>query len=482
MKNQKNLVALICFLLITKCSANLLEAQDCHYWAQQYGVASTLMGGAMIGGVNDNSAIYYNPGALAFINNPSLSIDANVYKFDKIFIRNGAGQGVNLNSAQISIYPQIITGMINLIKSDKFKLSYTMLTRNHNNIKMNSRYTRETIPGIPEVSGKGFVGAFDYTNQLIEEWFGFGIGYKVNEKLGIGLTLFSSYRGETYQLTNYVREIKYLDPNYNYINRTNDETIKYNTFRSLVKIGFSYITSHWKYGVTITTPSIGHYGKGSIQRENSYLVVSDNADDMADNFMIMDQKSNINASYKHPLSIAGGIDYHSAKTRLAISAEYFFKIKTYHVMDPDATPFVYPPNYLDSANVKTLINNYLQVDNSAKQVLNIGIGLNQTLSKKFSLLLGASTDFSSFNFSGGANELIYGFSKQDIYHFSGGISYHKQKSTFSIGFTYSLSPSQKTTSYADIIENTEMLTDTRLTSHSYAIVFGYTYYFAKFSE
>ena len=68
----------------------------------------------MVGGASDNSAIYYNPGSLAFITNPSLSIDANVYRMDKTVITDGAGNGLNLNSAQISIYPQIISGMLKL--------------------------------------------------------------------------------------------------------------------------------------------------------------------------------------------------------------------------------------------------------------------------------------------------------------------------------------------------------------------------------
>ena len=40
-----------------------VNAQDDHYWSQQYGAESTLMGGAMVGGAGDNSAVYYNPGS-----------------------------------------------------------------------------------------------------------------------------------------------------------------------------------------------------------------------------------------------------------------------------------------------------------------------------------------------------------------------------------------------------------------------------------
>ena len=112
---SEKLKPLVFLLLTILLDAPAAHAQDDHYWSQQYGAESTLLGGAMVGGVSDNSAVYYNPGALAFITNLSLSIDANVYRMDKILISDGAGKGLNLNSAQISIYPQIISGMV---KSD----------------------------------------------------------------------------------------------------------------------------------------------------------------------------------------------------------------------------------------------------------------------------------------------------------------------------------------------------------------------------
>jgi hypothetical protein len=77
-------------IILLFLSSSLCQAQDNHYWSQQYGAESTLLGGAMVAGANDNSAIYYNPGSLGFIVNPSLSIDANVYRMDKILITDGA--------------------------------------------------------------------------------------------------------------------------------------------------------------------------------------------------------------------------------------------------------------------------------------------------------------------------------------------------------------------------------------------------------
>jgi hypothetical protein len=456
------------------------EAQDDHYWAQQYGALSSLMGGAMVGGVNDNSAVYYNPAALSFIRNPSLSIDANVYKMDRIFISDGAGDGMNLNSAQLSVYPQIISGMMNLVKNDKIRISYTMLTRNHNNVLINERYTGNQ--GNPVVPATNYAGAFDYTNQLTEQWFGIGMGYAISEKLGIGATVFGSYRGQTYQLTNYVREIKSLDSSYIYSTRTNDEAIKYMNFRFLFKAGLSYYAGPLKLGLTVTTPSIGIYGSGSIQHENSNIIVSEIPTDLKGNYMIMDDKSSVKAKYKHPLSIAAGLDYQSAKTRLSISSEYFFRIDSYHLMEPVSDPFVYPPSLAESENFETLLDNFLHVENGAKPVLNVAIGLSQVIYKKLSLLAGASTDFTNYIASDESNELLHGFGSSDLYHFSSGFSYERKKSTLSLGFSYAFSPSKQIPPYSLINQTPEFTNSALLSVRTYAIILGYTYYLSKLSE
>ena len=73
-----------------------------------------------------------------------------VNRMDKILITDGTGKDMNLNSAQLSVYPQIIAGMVNLLKKSRFRFSYTMLTRNHGNVLMNTRYTGTASGAAPE--------------------------------------------------------------------------------------------------------------------------------------------------------------------------------------------------------------------------------------------------------------------------------------------------------------------------------------------
>ena len=464
-------------IILIFCCPLSSYSQDNHYWAQQYGAAGTLFGGAMVAGVTDNSAIYYNPGVLGFIDNPSLSVDANVYKMDNILLTDGAGKDMNLNSAQLSVYPQIIAGMLNLFKESRFRFSYTMLTRNHGNILMNTRYYSD-----PSSSGNNsvtsFIGGFDYVKQLTEQWFGIGAGYRITEKLGAGATVFATYRGQSYQLSNYVQEVEEIDMHNVFRTQTIDESLKYSNYQFIAKLGLSYTAGFFKIGTTITTPSVRLFGSGNVQRENSNITVSEYPADMEKNFLIMDRKTGEKALYKHPLSVAAGIEYCSDLTRLSVSAEYFFKTGPYYLLKPASAPFVYPESYLDSAAYQPMIDNYMHVEVASRPVLNAGIGYSRKIIEKLTILLGASTDFSSYRETDETSDLLNGFSDFDIYHFSAGASYNLQKQSITLGLSYAFSPSKNIPPYT-IINQGQAADESHLSSYSYSVILGYTYYFSR---
>jgi hypothetical protein len=85
-------------------------AQDTHYWTQQFGSKSSLLGGAVVGGVRDNSSIYYNPGAMSLVDSSTVSVSATGYQYESLKLQNGAGVGIDLSSSKTSIIPLIITG------------------------------------------------------------------------------------------------------------------------------------------------------------------------------------------------------------------------------------------------------------------------------------------------------------------------------------------------------------------------------------
>jgi len=465
-------------LLILLCACQCSFAQVDHYWSQQFGAVSTLSGGAMVAGIRDNSAAFYNPGGLAYVEFPNLSVDANIYKMDQLKITNGAGSGVNLNSAQMSIYPQILAGMLSFIKTPGLKLSWTILTRNFNNVLLSTRYTRET-EAQANGSTDAFLGELDYVDQMNEQWFGLCASYKLNDHLGVGITLFGVYRGETSSLMNKSREKTGTDSSSVLVIMNNSEKMKYNVFRALIKAGLAYEIKRWRLGLTVTTPSLGLYGNGSARRELSSNSLATGNPGGKNPYLIVAEDQSVKATFYHPLSIGFGIEYKSSKTRIAVSGEYFFKISPYKIMASSIEPFIYPPSVKDSAAVKSEMDHFLLYGNGARSVFNIGVGFDQSVGKGFSVLIGAHTDFSSYTSSPDSRVMNHGTGVWDLYYVSAGVSYRRTRNVVTVGFIYGFTPSKSVEPIAVVTPGETPQFKTNAFAQSFGVVLGYTYFFPK---
>ena len=81
------LTAFLCLTL----SSFAAPAQDAHYWYSEFNPAGFLMPGAVIANNGDSGVYFYNPALFGLTKRSNVSINANVYQYESVNIKNGAG-------------------------------------------------------------------------------------------------------------------------------------------------------------------------------------------------------------------------------------------------------------------------------------------------------------------------------------------------------------------------------------------------------
>ena len=80
-------VHVACALLLCGSAA----AQDSHYWSEEYGTRSELLGGAVDGSPQDLSTTFYNPGGLTRLETQSFLLSAQAFEYHWLDVEDLTG-------------------------------------------------------------------------------------------------------------------------------------------------------------------------------------------------------------------------------------------------------------------------------------------------------------------------------------------------------------------------------------------------------
>ena len=171
-------------------------AQDSQWWTNQYGNRARLLGGAVIGSARDLSAVYYNPGGLAIVDQPDALLTGFVFELDNLKYSDVLVEGSEFSSTRFDAVAGLIAGQLPFGFLGETKLAYSYLTRHNLEYRFNGG---GTVPGdsIPELEGIASASAaVSYETRLRETWGGLTWAAPLHERLGLGISTFVAIRSQ----------------------------------------------------------------------------------------------------------------------------------------------------------------------------------------------------------------------------------------------------------------------------------------------
>ena len=391
-----------------------------HYWSHQYGARGLLLNGSIIASVNDETAIFYNPGSMALTDEFGISLSLITPTYSTLRTTDFLGEGTSFADQKLDLSPGLVAAMFKPFGTDRITVGLTTFKRFKSEINVEDR----TVSNVESNDDQIFLGDLDFSRRLSENWFGLGVSAKLSDMLAIGFTQFFTFRGERIGL-NFKKEILNKDNPANLIAgwRSNFDYGYSANGGMLTKLGICWAPSFAKVGATFTSHTYG-----VIQKNANYAFDDQKIAFNGGNTSSSNDRSVELDEYRTPWSIGLGIEIPLDGSVLSISGEYFAKIDKYNLIDDVDDP-------LDGFAGEPVLTS-VKIGQANNRVLNLGIGIERMWKEKYTWFYGFRTDFSPRSLFDLGEGITFLASTPNIYHLSTGGAYNYKKSQFSLGVDY----------------------------------------------
>jgi hypothetical protein len=400
-------LAAVCAVLVIVAPA---AAQDSQWWTNQYGNRARLLGGAVIGSSRDLSAVYYNPGGLAVVEEPDALLTGYVFELDNIKYTDVLLKDTELSSTRFDGVAGLIAGQLPFDFLGDSRLAYSYLTR-HN---LEYRFREGgAVPAnsFPDFEGPGELSAsITFETRLREYWGGLTWSTPL-DRYGLGISMFVANRS---QRLRYDGSLTATD-GVGLTTSTSQRSYDYYDWRLLWKIGVATSFERWNVGLNITTPSLHLFGSGDVSYAN--LAVLEDSDRLTSTF-----QQDLGTGYANSWAIGAGGEYAGDGWKAHIALEWFDAI---NVVVLDAQPF---RSQTDSTAVIDP-----DVTNVMRSLVNVALGYERTFSDKYS---GYATFYTDWTGSEVGAPSATTTTPWNLWTFGAGAIFSIGRSEFTTGLTY----------------------------------------------
>jgi len=409
----------ILFLLLTCYLTTDLAAQvDGHYWTHQYGARGLLMNGAVIASPEGETALFYNPGAVGMDEELGFELSFITPTYSVLRKTNLLNNGNVIKDDGLNTAPGFLGARFKPFESDRFTAGITTFNRLKTNINLSDRI----VNGVEGSSELLYRGDIDFSRRINEIWFGFSLAYNITDQLGVGLTQFSTWHSQSSDL-DFKKEIVEIDEPTDITQSWRSQFAYSVSTQSafVAKLGLAFRADQIRLGLTMTT---GSYFP--IRKRGSYLIEDHRINELSNERSTVSNRAGTkNVNRKSPFSIGLGLDVLADDLELALSGEYFRRIKKYNLLELSDDPY----DGVSTSSDLTQVN----LNEEAETVFNIAVALKKVRSEKTTLFVGFRTDIDQEAVISLDNFPNYLGSIGSVYHFSGGGLFTLGKNRLSLG-------------------------------------------------
>jgi hypothetical protein len=379
-------------------------AQDAHYWTYGYGPVGQLTEGALIGGVGDLSAVYYNPAALALIEEPRFVFGLTSIELASIEAPDAAGRNLDFDSLVFDIVPSMVAGHIGSNHGQTDHFAFAFLSRHDTDWDLGFSDVRVSSGSADAAAGFGRA-----RYRVVEYWAGGTWSHRVQDGLSFGLSPFVAYRAHRTRQSLTLEQLEAGASRAVFVAAENE----YDNVRALVKVGLAWRPSRFELGLTATTPGIGLYGGG---RSVFNASISGGP---GSGLLAASTQDGLDATYHSPWSVGGGASWRGERTTVHTSLEWFASVAPYEILAPEPAPI--------AGSTSTVPLTFL---GAAEGVVNFGAGVERRLGRRFTLYGGAARNASSWRPESET------FATWDLVDVTAGVSFDRRGSRLALGVGY----------------------------------------------